>query len=193
MKSRLEGINLNGGQLDELGSWGQTMDLLTSPDFADWMIKNDGLLPAGAAEKLDQVYTVQYENKVIPIIQEEYNRKAIEILDPGKPRPGANLTSVPMIKPVEEFIIPKIMPSGSVKFILRGENLAGANKRRAEDIVQELNHGNGETPSVAGEINRLIKSRAHIEAHKNYKSVWETLLEGGLFGGADLTEDGEEE
>lgn len=154
-------------------AYNQVVDFLASDQFGKYSAANNGAVPVEAAHNARMILDQQYEQQVLPLLREEWERVNIGVgFNPGR---GA-----PQIKSAADMIKPLFTGAG-VSFVVNPEFARSSGARaRAADLNKE----------VAPVLNRLIRMSAHLNGDQNYKAAYETKY-AQIFG-EDLPQPEEE-
>lgn len=158
----LRGVDVYGPTVSSPADYNAVMDFLSNANTGKFIVKQGGFSDQAAAYKASQALEYEYNNVVLPLIKEEYERTKAG----GK----ANITyqgrtEVPGIKgqsPTSELIVPKFIGSGVVFTVKDGVTDSFTRNR-----AKELNN------NVATVLNRIIRTSAHLEGTMDYKAVYE--------------------
>lgn len=173
----LKGIDVYGPTVSSPADYNGVMDFLSSTETGKFITKQGGFTDEGAAYKAGQALEFEYNNVVLPLIKEEYERT--------KAGGTANITyvgrtEVPGIKnqkPTATLITPKFIGSGVVFNVNEGVKDSFTRNR-----AKELNE------KVAPILNRIIRTSAHLEGTMDYKSVYDSRF-AQLFEAGEIEND----
>lgn len=159
----LRGIDVYGPTTSKASDYNGVMDFLSKAEVGKFITGQGGLPDPAAAYKAGQALEYQYNNVVLPIIKEEYERTkaggTAQITYQGR-------TEVPGIKgqkPTSTLITPKFIGSGVVFNVNPGVTDSFTRAR-----AKELND------KVAPVLNKIIRTSAHLEGTMDYKSVYDS-------------------
>ena len=158
----LKGIDVYGPTVSSTADYNGVMDFLSRTETGKFITKQGGFTDEGAAYKAGQALEFEYNNVVLPLIKQEYERTkaggTAQITYVGR-------TEVPGIKgqkPTATLITPKFIGSGVVFNVNQGVTDSFTRSR-----AKELNE------KVAPILNRIIRTSAHLSNTMDYKSVYE--------------------
>lgn len=159
----LKGVEVYGPTVSSPSDYNAVMDFLSKPETGKFITKQGGFSDQAAAYKAGQALEFEYNNVVLPLIKEEYERTKAG----GKAKISyVGRTEVPSIEgqvPTSELIVPKFIGSGIVFTVKEGVNDSFTRNR-----AKELNN------NVSTILNRIIRTTAHLEGTTDYKAVYES-------------------
>ena len=159
----LKGVDVYGPTVSSPADYNAVMDFLSNTSTGKFIVKQGGFTDQTAAYKASQALEYEYNNVVLPLIKEEYDRTKAG----GKAKISyQGRTEVPSIEgqqPTSELIVPKFVGSGVVFTVKEGVTDSFTRNR-----AKELNN------NVATVLNRIIRTSAHLEGTMDYKSVYDS-------------------
>lgn len=157
MNELLKGVSVYGATVDNPAQAKQIVDFLASPEVAAY-VKKQGGLPPDAAQTAHQTLMQVYEQQVMPLIQDAYEKSVVVSGTEFRGTMGVSnkLTST------KEFVEPVFSGSG---VMFKATDAKG--KAKAEDLNRK----------VAPVLNTLIRMGAHLEGSVDYKGVYQRNYE----------------
>lgn len=161
----LRGVDAYSGTVDSASEYNELVDFLSSPEFGQY-ISQAGGVPSEVAGQAKNILQEQYEQEVLPLIVEEYD-KANVLTGVSFSRPGGAPTGEE--SPATSLISPVFTGGGvSFKVVNSEDSLV---KRKARELNKK----------VAPVLNRLIRTSAHLAGNTNYEKTFNENYVG-LFG-----------
>lgn len=157
MNELLKGVSTYAAAVDNPTQARQIVEFFASPEVAAY-IKSTGGLPPDSAQAAHDTLMQVYEQQVMPLIQEEYER-AVTVTGV---RPSGRMGVSNVMTPSTELVTPVFSGSG-VMFKANGDK----GKSKAEDLNRK----------VAPILNTLIRMGAHLEGSVDYKGVYQRNYE----------------
>lgn len=158
----LKGVEVYGPTVSSPADYNAVMDFLSSTNTGKFIVKQGGFSDQTAAYKASQALEYEYNNVVLPLIKQEYDKTKAG----GKAKiTYQGRTEVPSIEgqqPTSELITPKFVGSGVVFTVKEGVTDSFTRNR-----AKELNN------NVATVLNRIIRTSAHLEGTMDYKAVYD--------------------
>lgn len=162
-----KGLNAYGAAHEDPKSYNTIVDFIASPEFGSYTSKVGGI-PSEISSATKDLLSQNYEQQVLPLIQEKLKDAGIITLADMAPSPD-NPVNLAGKTPADKFIEPVFVGSG-VSFVKRGDpNVKAVSDKQVAQKVKELNK------EVAPILNRLIRMSAHLEGTTDYKGVWEKV------------------
>lgn len=173
----LRGVSVYGSTAQNPSDMTQVVRYLASPEFGEYMKTHPDAVTGPNARKAEEVYISEYQNKVLPLVQEEfintgadfstaYTQTGSRMSDAS---PGLNARtggrSVPVMEPNAKLIHPEFNGVG-VTFVAT----ADSNNPSVQAKVKKLN------AQVAPAMNTMIRANAHLAGSTNYKQAYEQLM-----------------
>lgn len=159
---------------DKLADAAHMLDYFASPSFQKESVEN-GIVTKENADNAKRVMDIMYEEKVLPLIQQEFSRDGFTFeIKPGDKAPeGANvrtergyLTYKQVAdKPVLAAVTPAFDGTG-VRFVAR-EDLTGREAEAAQAKALQLNK------KVAPKVNKFLHAGAHLSGSTDYRDFYE--------------------
>lgn len=146
----LKGIDVYGPTVSNPADYNGVIDFLSSPETGKFITKQGGFTDESAAYKAGQALEFEYNNIVLPLIKQEYQKSNITISSAGDVSPTAGLITPQFIGSGISFMVPP-----------------GAKDSFTRSKAKELNE------KVAPILNRIIRTSAHLSNTMDYKSVYE--------------------
>lgn len=161
----LKGINAYSAAVDNPTQYNQVVDFIASPDFGQYVTSGGGLNKE-AAGSARQVLMQQYEQEVIPLLEQEWSNAQVTTSALGTS--GVLGTTAETER--GGSIIEPVWSGTGMSFVAKDRS-----NTRVTAKVKELNK------KVAPIVNKLIRMGAHLEGTQNYKQVYEANY-AGIFG-----------
>lgn len=171
----LHGVGVYGGTAQSPADLNHVVKYLASPEFGAYVKSNPNAVAGPNAERAKDVYTQEYQQKILPLIQDQFTalgtwsnatvQTGTTMVRSNDPRVG-NFPQ-PVATPTAEVVHPVFNGTG-VSFVADPKY---TNIPQVQQKVKELNS------QVAPVMNTLIRANAHLAGSSNYKSAYEALME----------------
>lgn len=154
------------------------VDFISDPNVGKFVTAQGGWADVNAANRAANTVKFVYDNELVPMIKKEWeNFKVAGGVGTGKFDPMGVEINRPEQK-ASELIQPVFRGSG-VAFDVKPGVTDAVTRRYAKKLNED----------VAGLLNKMIRSQAHLEGHTDYKSVYEASYKDQVFGmGEEKTE-----
>lgn len=163
----LNSVNAYGPVTSRPQDFNQVVDFLADPAFGKYTSSKGGV-PADTAAQAKNVLSQQYEQAVLPLIQQEYeNARIVDVK--SSPTQALSGQATTVVSDPTKVIKPVF--SGSGVIFQADPNASVAIKRKAQDLNK----------SVSPVLNRLIRMSAHLNGNTDYRAAYQQNYEA-LFG-----------
>lgn len=167
----VKGISVYQGAADNASQYSHVIDFLADTQVNKYAVGKGGIANADSASQALDVLTYQYENSLVPLIKEEWEKATLSgqwVTSPDRGR------MVQGEAPVGKFIYPEFTGSG---VLFKGSGDAAINRK-----VKELNK------KVAPLLNKMIRAQGTLEGTSDFKSIYERDYAEQLFGKGKVDE-----
>jgi len=144
--------------------------LLATPSMGAFF-ESEGGVPSEISVQTKLILKEKYENEVVPLIQEEFDKAQVLLkeLTPTQQTagfiPGLPSLDTSRLGPAVDVIEP-VFTDGGVSFRAK----VGASDFRVKGQIQKLNK------TVTPIVNRYIRMSAHVDAHRDYKRTYDEIF-----------------
>lgn len=154
----LKGIDAYSLSATNPAEYNQVVDFLASPEFGKYASLKGGL-PADSATSAKQVLQANYENQVLPLLKDAWEKSKtgpVGMSTYGRTEvvTGGTLNTSDVIKPT--------FTGGGVSFQVAPGVTDSRTRAKAADLNKQ----------VAPVLNRLIRMSAHLEGTQDYKRIY---------------------
>lgn len=139
----------------------EAVNFIASDSFREYVQQGNVTLDSNAAQGAKQVFQQQYEQEVVPLVQEAWRDAQV---DTGALRSSGVLGTTGTQQAAADLIQPVFAGTG-MSFRSASDNT------RVQAKVRDLNR------QVSPVINRLVRVGAHLERHENYEQIFRQLYE----------------
>lgn len=153
------------------------IDFFADPSVAKWIENGQLIIPADLSDNAKRVVQAQYEDVLLPIVEDRWLRDQITLRGPSDGSIGGAMgmgTGGSNRQVTFDQIADPVWNGMSVSFVPKPEY---ANDRTVVETVKRLNTGED---SIAGPLNTLIRAKAHMNGSTDYGAEW-SFFEGRLF------------
>src|SRR5574337_224744 len=170
----LRGIGVYGGTAQNPANLSETVKFLASPEFAKYVKDHPDSVTGDNAQKAKQVYKQEYEQKVLPLIQDQFtnlrswSNATIQTGTQYVNDPTGKMGSFPQatFTPTAELIQPTFNGAG-VSFVA---DPRVANMPQVKDKVRQLNS------QLAPVMTTLIRANANLANSGDYKQAYDAFM-----------------
>lgn len=169
----LQGIEAYSSAVQSPTELNEAVDFLASDSFREYVQQGNVSIDSNAAQGAKQVFQQQYEQEVIPLVQEAWRDAQV---DTGTLRASGVLGTTGTQQAAADLIQPVFAGTG-MSFRSASDN------PRVQAKVRDLNR------QVSPVVNRLVRVGAHLERHENYEQIFRQLYEPLFSTGAETEQE----
>jgi hypothetical protein len=164
----MEGVDVYRSAVDNPTKLNDIVAFVAGPTFGEFSEAQKGI-PREVGQKLNDVIKTQYEDVLVPLLAEEYQKAQTFVAKTPMTASAASIAafSPENFRPVSERIVP-IFEGGGVKFGLA----SGVWKDIPTGVSNKIESLNR---TVAPKLNELIRFNAHVNGTRDYKASWEDM------------------
>lgn len=168
----ISGISVYQGAATDASQYSHVIDFLADTQVNKYAVGKGGIATPEAASQALDVLTYQYQNSLLPMVKEEWEKAKLSdqwVVSPDRGR------LVQGELPVGKVIYPEFTGSG---IVFKGSGAPQINRK-----TKELNS------KLAPVLNKMIRAQATLEGTSDFKAIYERDYAEQLFGKGDVSED----